>query len=240
MIIGLAGLAMTVGMGRTILGPNAGFAARAYALLMAPFPIVTLFVFDRFASVPAQGFVRMTLFALLCLLYWPDSGTSISEIDNRVADGARLEKLIEQGVPISQLAGSSGPDGCIRHVISQKRCKCWPGQKMGVYRATSAKPPEESSVSAPLSVPQAQRISLLAWFRAGRWFIDSNKNGRWDGQAGGDTEIAFGNPGDIPFGGVWDARRRTFHRRVKWQQFFTLGSVRVQRGLSSEIRATCP
>ncbi len=43
-----------------------------------------------------------------------------------------------------------------------------------------------------------------ALFVAGDFLIDANRNGVWDGSAGGDLEVPFGEPGDQPVTGDWD------------------------------------
>jgi len=43
----------------------------------------------------------------------------------------------------------------------------------------------------------------------GKWYLDLNNNGQWDGVAGGDGVFAFGLPGDIAVVGDWSGDGRT-------------------------------
>jgi hypothetical protein len=70
-----------------------------------------------------------------------------------------------------------------------------------VYR-----PGEKKAVKSPDRIPilAAQKRAILALFSSGRWFVDANANEVWDGAAGGDSEFAMGNAGDIPLAGFWE------------------------------------
>lgn len=46
-------------------------------------------------------------------------------------------------------------------------------------------------------------IVRMGVYRAGRWYLDLNNNGKWDGVEGGDGVYDFGLPGDIAVVGDW-------------------------------------
>ncbi len=52
------------------------------------------------------------------------------------------------------------------------------------------------------------RAAQPAVYRDGRFLIDRNGNHTWDGAAGGDSEVIFGEKGDIPIVGDWDGDGR--------------------------------
>jgi len=131
-LAGIIGLGFGVGMGRTILGPGAGFAVR-YALLMAPFLIIAVMIVDRFASPSFRTFVRMSLLLSLSVLYWPNSQQEIGDLAGRAADGKRLEAAVQQGVPIGKLAEEFGPRWMFNADIFAANMRDLEAHRMGVY-----------------------------------------------------------------------------------------------------------
>lgn len=133
LLCGLAGLALGIGMGRTVLGPGAGFAPR-YALLMTPILIVVILAFDRFGTPLVCSFVRMTLFTVLCMLYWPNSRVSISDLESRIAEGHALEREVGQGVPIRKLAVEYGARWMFTPEQFAANMRMLAKARMGIYR----------------------------------------------------------------------------------------------------------
>jgi hypothetical protein len=141
-LIGFAGLALGIGMGRTVLGPGAGFAPR-YALLVSPIPLVVMFAFDRFGTPQFRDFVRMTIFTILCLAYWPNGRVSISDLENRIADGHNLEMQVQLGTPIAKLAEDFGSRWMFTPDNFAEKMQMLAKARMGIYRVYP--PPSESA-----------------------------------------------------------------------------------------------
>ena len=129
---GLVGLCLGIGMSRTYLGSGAGFASR-YALESAPLLLATLLAFDRFGTPQFKVFVRMTLFSILCLLYWPNSKQTIGALEARVADGHALEQQVRIGMPISKLATDFGARWMFTPDIFARNMRSLAKARMAIY-----------------------------------------------------------------------------------------------------------
>jgi Putative metal-binding motif len=58
---------------------------------------------------------------------------------------------------------------------------------------------DPAAVSCPATNPLGAEFGV---FRAGKWYLDANRNGMWD--VGTDTVASFGLPTDIPISGDWN------------------------------------
>ncbi len=170
MLIGFAGLAVTIGMGRTVLGPGAGFASR-YSLILCPIPVVVLFSCDRFAPAEWQRFVRVAMFTVLCVLYWPSSGVMLADLDKKVADGQELERQVRAGVSIPKLADEFGARWMFTPANFAEKMRMLSDARMGVFRDLA--PP---SATADLMQELSTRTEVKGPLTSGSVFLLSTYN----------------------------------------------------------------
>ncbi len=130
---GTIGLGFGIGLGRTILGPGAGFEIR-YALLMTPVLIVMVLIADRFAPRGAAGFLRHTLLLGAALLYWPNGQQQIADLEAQVAVGQQLEAAVGRGASIDSLAAEFGSRWMFYPAVFAEHMREMARARMGIYR----------------------------------------------------------------------------------------------------------
>jgi hypothetical protein len=75
------------------------------------------------------------------------------------------------------------------------------------YKPNEPKAPKASKAPAivdRLPILAAHHNASLAVFQSGRWLINANGNGAWEGSSQNDIDFTLGRAGDVPLSGFWE------------------------------------